>query len=91
MKHLVLALCLTGSVQSATPTVQGTWTSDAYNSWSRSTGERWISVQMQRDERSNSGLSLPERDAPMLGDRAADGPCTSPCGATPARSTSPDA
>jgi hypothetical protein len=74
MKHLFLALCLAGSAQTATPTVTGTWASDANNSWTRSGTERWVSLQLQRGERSNYGFGVSEAEVPMLGDRAADGP-----------------
>jgi hypothetical protein len=75
MKHLLLALCLTGSLQpTARPSIEGTWTSDANNYWTRNANERWVSIQLQRDPDSTSGLGLPERDAPMLADRGADGP-----------------
>ena len=79
MKHLLLALCLTGTVdgsvlQTAKPSVEGTWTSDSDNYWNRRNDERWISVQMQRGERWGSSLGIPEREVPMLADRASDGP-----------------
>src|SRR5436305_2090205 len=79
MKHLILAMCLAGSfdggaTQAARPSIDGTWTSDAANHWDRRDGERWISVQMQRGDRYNTGLGIAERDVPMLGDPGADGP-----------------
>ena len=78
MQHLLLALCLTAAhgpvLQTATPAVEGTWTSDASNYWSRNDDERWISVQMYRAPDRHTGLGMPEREVPMLGDRAADGP-----------------
>jgi hypothetical protein len=77
MKHLILAMCLgaavTGGAQQTKPTVEGTWRADYDNYWTRSTNERWISLQLQHDG-SNNGLGIPERDVPALTDRGADGP-----------------
>jgi hypothetical protein len=85
MKHLLLALCLTAPIfdldtaapaaqpAESRPTVQGTWRTDADNSWTRNNRERWVSIQLRYDG-GNSGFGLPERDVPALADRAADGP-----------------
>jgi hypothetical protein len=74
MTHLLFALCLAGSLQPGRPSVVGTWTSDAGTYWNRGDGERWISLRLERGANHSSGISLPEREAPMLADRAADGP-----------------
>jgi hypothetical protein len=77
MKHLILAMSLgvamAGDGQQARPTVQGTWRADYDNYWTRSSNERWISLQLQHDG-SNNGLGIPERDVPALSDRRSDGP-----------------
>src|SRR5689334_6149737 len=83
MKHVLLALCLAAPLADwdaapaqqadSRPTVQGTWRSDADNYWTRNDRERWVSIQLRYDD-GNSGLGIPERDVPALGDRAADGP-----------------
>src|SRR5512138_100734 len=79
MTHLLLVMCLAATsdataIQTGRPAVQGTWLSDVSNYWTRAGGERWISLELRRNDRRDSGLSLPERDLPMLRDRAADGP-----------------
>jgi len=74
MKHLLLALCLAGTAQpSATPTVQGTWNSDADNYWTRNSSERWVSIQLTYAEHHN-GVGVPERDVPALADARGEGP-----------------
>ena len=71
---MCLAIATTGSGQQARPSiVEGTWRSDSDNYWTRSSSERWVNIQIQRDG-SNSGIGVPERDVPALGDRRADGP-----------------
>jgi hypothetical protein len=79
MKHLLFAMCLTGLMTgnaqqtAATARIEGTWRSDAENHWSRSDHERRVNLQMRHGD-SNSGIGIPERDAPGLADRRADGP-----------------
>jgi hypothetical protein len=78
MKHLFLAMCLAGSLdgsafQTGTPSVEGTWTSDANNYWTRNgTTHRYISLELRRDHSSN-GFSVEEGEVPALADRSADG------------------
>jgi len=60
MKHLLLALCLTGSLQpAAKPSIEGTWTSDASNYWNRDGDERWMSIQIYRGPDHTTGIGLP--------------------------------
>jgi hypothetical protein len=78
MKHLLLALCLAGvtggTAQQTRPgTVDGTWRADSGSYWYRSSNERLISIQLQRDGGTN-GMGIPERDVPALADPRADGP-----------------
>jgi hypothetical protein len=76
MKHLLLALCLAGTMtdgDAQQTTVRGTWRADYDNYWTRSNNERWISIQLQHDH-SNNGIGVPEREVPALADRRADGP-----------------
>jgi hypothetical protein len=80
MKHLLIAMCLAGMAdgtaqQTRPATIQGTWRADYDNYWTRNSGERWVSIQLQRDDRSsNNGMGVPERDVPALTDRRAEGP-----------------
>src|SRR3954471_1258163 len=78
MKHLLFALGVTVATATAaataqTSTVRGTWRADQDNYWTRSSSERWINVELQRDH-GNSGIGISERDVPALADRRADGP-----------------
>lgn len=83
MKHVLLALCLAAPLADWTAepaqqadsraTVQGTWRTDSDNSWTRNDRERWVSIHLRYDG-GNSGFGIPERDAPGLGDRGANGP-----------------
>ena len=84
MKHLTLALCLAAPITGWTAepalqtadsraTVQGTWRTEADNYWTRNNQERWVSIQLRYDG-GQSGFGIPERDAPALTDRRADGP-----------------
>ena len=75
MKHLFLAACLlavTVDAQTRTGTVTGTWQSDVRHDWTQD-NERLVSVQLERDG-SHNGFGIPERAAPALADRRADGP-----------------
>ncbi len=77
MKHLLIALCLIGAtagVRAQTSTVRGTWRADRDNYWTRSSSERWINLELRRDDHGGSGIGIPERDVPALADRRADGP-----------------
>src|SRR4051812_9618809 len=70
-----LALALPAALPQSQPqTIQGTWSSDARNYWTRNDSERWVSIELRRDESSRHSFSLPERELPALNDRAANGP-----------------
>lgn len=58
----------------AQASIEGTWRSDSDNFWTRGNRERWINIQLRRDGGGTSGIGVPERDAPALADRSADGP-----------------
>ena len=74
MKHLLLLIALGPlAVAQAPAAVQGRWTSDSHDYWTRNSTERWVSIQLERgDER--SGLGVPERDVPALTDERGSGP-----------------
>ena len=79
MKHgflaLMLACALPGLVRDgAQPAaLHGTWHCDSTSSWTRNDSERWISIQLERNDSHNS-LSVAARDVPALADQSADGP-----------------
>jgi hypothetical protein len=72
MKTILFALCLAGTVQTATPAIQGTWRADAGNSWTRNNDERWISLELAYGDR-RSGFGVPAREIPALADMAHEG------------------
>src|SRR5262249_29749101 len=50
-------------------TVQGTWRADYDHYWTRNSSERWISIQLRRDDgNGTNGMGVPERDVPALTD-----------------------
>ena len=53
--------------------MEGTWRSDTNNFWTRADGQRWISLQLERDG-NQTGFGVPEEQAPALGDSRANGP-----------------
>ena len=57
----------------ARATMEGTWRSDTNNFWTRADGQRWISLQLERDG-NQTGFGVPEEQAPALGDGRANGP-----------------
>ena len=75
MKMLAVAW-LAMAVSGAQPaTVEGTWRSDYDNYWTRDGSERWVSIQLRRDDGSGTnGFGVPERDVPALADRGSQGP-----------------
>lgn len=78
MKHgflaLMLACALPGLVRDgAQPaSINGTWSSDSGNYWSRNDNERWVSIQLERDDSHNS-VSVPAHEVPSLVDESANG------------------
>ena len=78
MRHVFLALTVACALpgllaQNQPEAIRGTWHSDANNYWGRNANERWISIQLERDDTHN-GLSVPARDAAALADESATGP-----------------
>ena len=77
MKHgffaLMVACALPGFVGAQPASIHGTWHSDTSNYWNRNDNERWLSIQLERDDSQNS-LSVPARDVPSLADESASGP-----------------
>src|SRR5262245_5780593 len=76
MKLLLLVLSLfTSAFSLQAPTaVDGTWRSDSHNYWTRDSGERWVSLQLERRAGERTGLSVPAQDVPALVDERASGP-----------------
>src|SRR5262245_19711813 len=72
-----LAVVMGGGVQQSAGSVavQGTWRADYDNYWTRNSSERWISIQLRRDDgNGTNGMGVPERDVPALTDSRSSGP-----------------
>ena len=50
-------------------TISGTWRAQLSNSWTRRAGERWVSLQLQRDGDRNFGTSVPQAELEAAGIR----------------------
>jgi hypothetical protein len=70
----LLAMPLGLAPQTTPPAQTGTWTAHLQDSWTRDTGERWVSFQLEQDTSRRFGMSIPLTELQGLGARDATGP-----------------
>jgi hypothetical protein len=71
---ILLAAPLGLAPQTTPPAQTGTWTARLQDSWTRDTGERWVSFQLEQDTSRRFGMSIPLMELQGLGARDATGP-----------------